>query len=110
MQYKAARSVDADPFETGELNREYGLVTGRLAQFAETLDCGPSELVAAVEEGGRPFVDTAKQNPNTESTYDRPDDPEKRCMAFLEEDFRRLAAEIGAREALEGEAVPSEIG
>jgi hypothetical protein len=31
-------------------------------------------------------------------------------MAFLEEDFRRLAAEIGAREAIEGEAIPAEIG
>jgi hypothetical protein len=110
MQNLAARSVDTDPFETGDLNRDYGLVTGRVVQFAEALDCTPSELVDAVEGGVRPFVDTAKQNPDTESTYDRPDDPEKRCMAFLEEDFRRLAAEIGAREAIEGEAIPAEIG
>ena len=49
MQYLAARSVDADPFETGELNREYGLVTGRVAQFADALDCGPSDVLEALE-------------------------------------------------------------
>jgi hypothetical protein len=110
MQYKAARSVDADPFETGELNREYGLVTGRLAQFAETLDCGPSDVLEALEGGVEPLVDTASQNSDTRPTQDRPEDPEKRCLALSERDFRRVAAEIGAREALEGEAIPAEIG
>jgi hypothetical protein len=110
MQNLAAQSVDADPFETGELHREYGLVTGRVVQFADALDCGPSDVLEALEGGVEPLVDTAKQNPDTESTYDRPEDPDKRCMAFNEEDFRRLAAVVGAREAIEGEAIPAEIG
>lgn len=110
MQYRAARSVDTDPFETGDLNREYGLVTGRVAQFADALDCTPSDVLEALEGAVEPLVDTAEQNPDTRPTQDRPEDPEKRCMAFNEEDFRRLAAEIGAREAIEGEAVPAEIG
>ena len=110
QQFGQARSTDTDPFTDGGLTREYGFVAGRVARLAEALDCTPSELVDAVEGGVRPLVDTAKQNPDTESTYDRPDDPEKRCMAFNEEGFRRLAAEIGAREATEEEAIPAEIG
>lgn len=110
MQYSTARSADTDPFEDGELTREYGLVTGRVVQFAEALDCDPSEVLDAVEGTVEPLVDTAKENPGSGKSYDRPEDPEKRCLAFTEEDFRRVAATIGAREALEGEAVPSEIG
>jgi hypothetical protein len=107
MQYRAARSVDADPFETGDLNRAHGLVTGRVIQFAEALDCGPSDVLEALEGAVEPFVDTARQNPDTRPTQERPEDPEKRCLALSERDFRRVAAVVGAREAIEGEAVPS---
>jgi hypothetical protein len=107
-QYATARSVHADPFETGDLTREYGLVTGRVVQFADALDCAPSDVLGAVEGAVTPLVDTAEQNPDTRTEQERPTDPEKRCLAFSEEDFRRVAAEIGAREALEGESVPSE--
>ena len=55
-------------------------------------------------------MDTAEQNPDTRMTQERPEDPEKRCLALSEKDFRRVAAEIGAREAIEGEAIPAEIG
>lgn len=104
-----ARSKDTDPFTDGGVTREYGLVAGRVARLAHALDCTPSELVDAVGGEVEPLVDTATQNPDTARTYDRPDDPEKRCMAFSEEDFRRLAAVVGAREAIEGESIPSEI-
>lgn len=110
MPYAQARSADADPFEDGDLNREYGLVTGRVVQFADALDCPPSDVLDAVEGTVEPLVDTARPNPRSRESYDRPDDPEKRCLAFSEKDFRRVAAEIGAREALEGESIPSEIG
>lgn len=110
MQYSTARSVHADPFEDGDLTQEYGLVTGRVVQFADALDCAPSEVLNAVEGTVEPLVDTAKQNPRSRKNYDRSTDPEKRCLTFTEGDFRRVAAEIGAREALEGESVPSEIG
>jgi len=110
MQYKAARSVDADPFETGELHREYGLVTGRVAQFADALDCGPSDVLEALERDVELLVDTARQNPDTRMTQERPEDPEKRCLALSEKDFRRVAAVVGAREAIEEESVPDEIG
>jgi hypothetical protein len=107
MQYRAARSVDADPFETGDLNRAHGLVTGRVIQFAEALDCGPSDVLEALEGAVEPFVDTARQNPGTRMTQERPEDPEKRCLALSERGFRRVAAVVGAREAIEGKAVPS---
>lgn len=110
MQNLAARSVDTDPFETGDLHREYGLVMGRVVQFAETLDCGPSDVLEALEGAVEPLVDTARQNPDTRPTQDRPEDPEKRCLALSERDFRRVAAVVGAREAIEEESIPAEIG
>jgi hypothetical protein len=110
LHFEQARTKETTPFTDGELTREGGLVTGRVVQLADALGCTPPELVEAVESSTEPLVDTAKQNPSTASNYDRPTDPEKRCMAFTEEAFRRLASVVGAREALEGESVPSEIG
>jgi hypothetical protein len=110
MQYRAARSKDSDPFETGDLTREYGLVAGRVVQFAEALECGSSDVLDAAERTGSPLVDTGQQNPETKSEQDRPTDPEKRSLTLSEQHFRQVAAVVGAQEALKGEPVPSEIG
>lgn len=103
----STRPQSADRFESGDVVRRFGIVTGRVVDLADLLDCTPSDLLDAVRRSGvDPPVDTVRDG---EARYSPPIDSELRCLAFTVSDFRELAAIVGVREATEGEAVPAEI-
>lgn len=91
----------------GEISEKLGLVSAKVIDYAAALDTTPAAVLDALERTGiEPLVDTAEPK-RTDSHDVRPEGPETRCLAFQTEDFRRLAAAVGAAEALEGEAMPA---
>jgi hypothetical protein len=84
-------------------------VSARLADLADTLDVTPAAVVEAADRAGiEPLVDTSEPKGRSRNAEERPTDPELRCLAFPREDFRRLAAVVGAEEALDEEALDGE--
>lgn len=92
----------------GEVTARYGIVAGRVADLADLLDVAPDQLLQAADQAGvEVMVDTAATKGRSRNEEERPTDPALRCLAFAVEDFRAVAAVVGAEEALESGAVPA---
>lgn len=95
-------------FTRGELASKHGIVSARLTTLADALNTTPTGVLRTVETADvDPMVDTATDKGRSRAAEERPSDPDVRCLAFAVEDFRQLAAVVGAEEALEGDAVPA---
>lgn len=84
-----------------------------MSDLAAALDTAPVAVLEAIERNGiTPLVDTAVPKRKTRDGEEngRPTNPEIRCLPFEVKDFRQLAAALGAREAMEADSVPAEIG
>lgn len=93
--------------ERGKLAARHGIVSARLADLADTLDVAPAAVVEAADRAGiEPLVDTSEPKGRSRNAEERPTDADVRCLALAVEDFRRLAAVVGAEEALKGGAIP----
>lgn len=82
---------------TGEpLARRFGIVCGRVQQFADALDVPAGHVLDVVEDAGiELMVDTATDSSTrTRTDYDRPTDPDLRCLAMTREDFARVLAAV----------------
>jgi hypothetical protein len=77
--------------EATALVEEFGIVAGRLQQFAETLQVSPERVLQAIDFD--PLVDTANRA-SAHETYDRPTDPELRSLAMTSDQFARLSAAL----------------
>jgi hypothetical protein len=96
-----ARGKGIGSFDQGDVTARHGIVSARVTDLAEALDTTAGALLQAVEAAGAdPLVDTA-ENASPHETHERPSDPELRCMAFTMEDFREVAAVVGAEEAMD---------
>jgi hypothetical protein len=86
-----SRLKDTARHEAGALDERFGIVTGRLVQYADALDIDPQQVPAAIEAAGiEPIVDTAERKPR--ETHNRPTDPRLRSLAVTRSDFARLLA------------------
>lgn len=93
MTGQSARSHDTKAHTRSGLTRKFGIVTGRLADWAAELEATPARVLSAMEAVGMtPLMDTAVNNGS--SKYDRPTDPELRCIAMSKRDVGRVAAEL----------------
>lgn len=89
--------------ERGQIEAWGGIVSARLAGYADALGTTPEAVLGAVETAGaEPILDTAEPKGHGKDR-DRPTEPELRCLAFSREDFRRLveAVETGTEEPQE---------
>jgi hypothetical protein len=75
--------------EATALVEEFGIVAGRLQQFAETLQTTPEQVLAAVDFD--PLMDTYGQDWHRPG---RPTDPQLRSLAMTSGEFARLSAAI----------------
>jgi len=101
-QYKVSEQT------RGDLAPKHGIVSARLEVLADVLNTRPSALLDAVKKTDiEPLMDTADDKGRSRNAETRPESPGLRCLAFTVEDFRRLAAAVGAEEALEEDDVPA---
>ena len=94
MRSRSARSQKVQPHtRSGELTSQSGIITGRLADWAEALETTSSELLEAMNRAGvEPLIDTGSQKDGEE--HQRPTNPELRCIALTEADVGRISAEL----------------
>lgn len=94
--------------EQGEITEKGGIVSAKVVDYAAALDTTAEDFLEALERTAiTPLVDTAKAEGKRRKgkAPDRSNDSSIRCLAFEVEDYRRLAAAVGAAEALEGQSV-----
>lgn len=97
----ALRRQAVDEHTRGEISAYHGIVSAYLADLADLLNASPTGVLEAMEQADvEPMMDTATPG-NGQESHDRPTDPELRCIALTEQDLRRVAAVVGAAEALE---------
>jgi hypothetical protein len=100
-----ARPDKAQEHLRGEMTSRYGIVSARLSDLADALETTPNVLMKALDELGiAPLVDTAKEKGRSREADERPTDPELRSLALPTRDLRKVAAALGAREALQDDA------
>lgn len=94
MRSRSARSQKVQPHtRSGELTSQSGIITGRLADWAEALETSSSELLKAMKRAGvEPLIDTG--SPKDGEDHTRPTNPELRCIALTEADVGRVSAEL----------------
>jgi hypothetical protein len=86
-----SRLKDTARHEAGALDERFGIVTGTVEQFADTLDVEPDEVPAAIKAAAVDLLnDTARRKPR--ETHSRPDDPALRSLAMTRKAFARLLA------------------
>lgn len=101
-----ARTTEVAQHIRGEINIEGGIVSGRLADLAEVLNTTPEGILGSMRQAGiEPMVDTARDKGRSRNAGERPTNPELRSLAFPVRDLRKVAAVLGAEEALNGEAL-----
>lgn len=94
MRSRSARSQKVQPHtRSGELTSQSGIITGRLADWADALETTSAELLDAMERAGvEPLIDTG--TPKDGEGHQRPTNPELRCIAMTEADVGRVSAEL----------------
>jgi hypothetical protein len=79
-------------YERGDLESWGGIVSGRLASYADALGCPPAAVLDAIDRAGAEvLVDTAEPK-NQEAEGSRPEAPELRCLAMTAEAFAAVRA------------------
>lgn len=85
---KSARNKAVEPHTEGELREWGGIVSGRVTAWAEALDVPAETIVRVVDRAGIELLtDTAREK---SGNYDRPTDPELRCLAMGRDEAERL--------------------
>lgn len=93
MKGQSVRSHDTEAHTRSGLTRKFGIVTGRLADWATELETTSARVLGAIEAAGiTPLVDTAVSDGSAK--YDRPTDPELRCIAMSKRNVGRVTAEL----------------
>ena len=94
MRSRSARSQKVQPHtRSGELTSQSGIITGRLADWADALETSSPEFLDAMDRAGaEPLIDTG--SPKDGEDHDRPTNPELRCIALTEADVGRVSAEL----------------
>lgn len=78
-----------------QLARRFGIVAGRVEQFADVLDVPARDVLGAIERAGVDcMVDTATDVGNSRTPCDRPTCPDLRCLAMTRDDFARVLAVV----------------
>lgn len=85
-----------EQFTSGELRQWGGIVAGTIADFAGALEVSSEAVLQAVQDTGvTPMVDTGRRgDKSTEDHGPRPDDPERRSLAFTTDDFQAVVEAI----------------
>ena len=94
MRSRSARSQKVQPHtRSGELTSQSGIITGRLADWADALETTSDELLEAMQRAGvEPLIDTGTSKDG--EGHQRPTNPELRCIALTEGDGGRITAEL----------------
>jgi hypothetical protein len=88
----SALPTEEDAFTTGEPSVWGGIIAGTVEDFGTALDVTPARFLEAMRDARvRPMVDTARRGEKSkEHHHDRPDDPERRSLAFEVEDLGEI--------------------
>ena len=92
----SALARDGERFSAGELRQWGGTAWGTVKDFAGALERTPKTVLKAVEETGvELMVDTARPDGKSSKHHDdRPEDPERRSLAFTTEAFEAVVEAV----------------